>query len=175
MHLFWEQGYEATGIAQLSEHLGIGRQSLYSTFGDKRALFEEALERYRNELLAQIVATLDAPGSGLANVHAVLDMWESHACGRNYIGCLLANSMAEFGNSDPDLGRLLRASLTRLTKGFERALTRARDAGELTNDADPHALARLLVTIGQGLAVAGKVSGPGYAREAIAAARRLLD
>lgn len=44
--LFWTQGYEATSISDLEERLGVGRQSLYDTFGDKRRLFLRAIERY---------------------------------------------------------------------------------------------------------------------------------
>ena len=35
MHLFWEKGFEATSIQDLVDHLGVNRQSLYDTFGDK--------------------------------------------------------------------------------------------------------------------------------------------
>ena len=43
MDLFWAQGFEGTGMTQLLEHVGIGRQSFYNTFGDKRALFIKAV------------------------------------------------------------------------------------------------------------------------------------
>ena len=33
MDLFWSQGYEATGVTQLCDRMGLGRQSLYNTFG----------------------------------------------------------------------------------------------------------------------------------------------
>ncbi len=37
MQLFWAKGYAATGLAELQEQMGIGRKSLYDTFGNKRA------------------------------------------------------------------------------------------------------------------------------------------
>jgi AcrR family transcriptional regulator len=45
MLLFWRHGYDATSISLLTEAMGIGAPSLYAAFGDKRALFKEALER----------------------------------------------------------------------------------------------------------------------------------
>ena len=39
MDLFWSQGYEATGMRALTEHMGISRQSLYNTFGDKHGQY----------------------------------------------------------------------------------------------------------------------------------------
>ncbi len=35
MQLFWAKGYAATGLAELQEQIGIGRKSLYDTFGNK--------------------------------------------------------------------------------------------------------------------------------------------
>src|SRR5690606_30739786 len=46
MELFWEHGYEATSMAMLTERLGIGRASLYATFGDKQHLYRLAVQRY---------------------------------------------------------------------------------------------------------------------------------
>lgn len=40
--LFWEQGYETTGITEFGGVFGIGRQSLYNTYGNKRSLYLEA-------------------------------------------------------------------------------------------------------------------------------------
>ena len=39
MQLFWAKGYAATGLSELLETMGIGRKSLYDTFGNKRALY----------------------------------------------------------------------------------------------------------------------------------------
>lgn len=46
MQLFWEKGYEATSLSDLTSRMGIQRPSIYSTFGDKKELFEAALRRY---------------------------------------------------------------------------------------------------------------------------------
>src|ERR1700712_982668 len=46
MHVFWERGYEAASIADLTAAMGITPPSLYTAFGDKERLFLEAIERY---------------------------------------------------------------------------------------------------------------------------------
>src|SRR5690349_24968801 len=71
VQLFWERGYEATSMADLEAHLGLGRQSLYNTFGDKQALFLKALERYRNDVGGEALARLNAPGAGLDAIRSV--------------------------------------------------------------------------------------------------------
>jgi AcrR family transcriptional regulator len=43
---FWHRGYEATSVRDLAASMGLSGPSLYNAFGDKRALFVRALERY---------------------------------------------------------------------------------------------------------------------------------
>ena len=43
MDLFWQKGYNATGLTELLEHMQIQRQSLYNTFGSKHDLFLQAI------------------------------------------------------------------------------------------------------------------------------------
>src|SRR5215210_3872796 len=73
VELFWSRGYEGTSMADLEEHLGIGRQSLYNAFGDKQDLFLRALERYATRGAAGPEARLTAPGAGLAELRAYFD------------------------------------------------------------------------------------------------------
>jgi TetR/AcrR family transcriptional repressor of nem operon len=61
MAAFWTRGYEATSIDDLVEATGIGRGSLYSTFGDKRQLFLAALDRYWNTVGMEMFAELSDP------------------------------------------------------------------------------------------------------------------
>ena len=46
MHVFWQRGYEAASISELTAAMGITAPSLYTAFGDKESLFLEAIERY---------------------------------------------------------------------------------------------------------------------------------
>ena len=176
MQLFWEQGYEATGIRDLTERLGIGRQSLYGTFGSKRELFVAAIDRYVRTRVQAVIAALDAPGSPRANIERVFAMWQANATAESTCGCLLANSTAELGLRDDEITELTRRKSARLESAFRRTLERAVAAGELSPDKQPRALARALVTAGHGLAVVAKSRpGAGYVREVIASLRTLLD
>ena len=46
MRVFWQRGYEAASITELTAAMGITAPSLYTAFGDKERLFLEAIERY---------------------------------------------------------------------------------------------------------------------------------
>ena len=46
MLTFWRQGYVHTSLDDLVRETGASRGSLYKTFGDKRAMFIQALDLY---------------------------------------------------------------------------------------------------------------------------------
>jgi AcrR family transcriptional regulator len=47
MLLFWERGFEQASVDEVAEAMGICTSSLYSSFGDKEALFLAAVDHYR--------------------------------------------------------------------------------------------------------------------------------
>jgi AcrR family transcriptional regulator len=61
IRLFSQQGFAATSTDELMRLMGIGRQSMYDTFGDKRALFLKALDLYVTESIQSINAELESP------------------------------------------------------------------------------------------------------------------
>src|SRR5882762_5197437 len=68
MEVFWSRGYKATSIQDLVKHMGINRQSLYDTFGDKHALYLLALDRYREIEVRKLFDLLERPGSVKKNL-----------------------------------------------------------------------------------------------------------
>src|SRR5215208_4537603 len=62
MEVFWSRGYEAASVGDLVKHMGINRQSLYDTFGDKHTLYLAALDRYREVEGRKLFELLERPG-----------------------------------------------------------------------------------------------------------------
>ncbi len=58
MFQFWEAGFEGSSMQNLVDRMGISRQSLYDTYGNKRELFEAALKKYREEVIEPSLARL---------------------------------------------------------------------------------------------------------------------
>src|SRR5919199_5772684 len=88
--LFRERGYEGTSMADLETYLGLGRQSLYNTFGDKHKLFLKALDRYRKEVSDAALVELTAPDAGLEAIRAFFHAAvEAHTARGPRLGCLL--------------------------------------------------------------------------------------
>ena len=63
MRLFWERGYEAAGVDDLANAMGISMSTFYSTFGDKETLFLSALNKYEVEKRGYASEILDRPQS----------------------------------------------------------------------------------------------------------------
>jgi TetR/AcrR family transcriptional regulator, transcriptional repressor for nem operon len=170
--LFWRRGYDGTGVAELETELGIGRKSLYDTFGSKRALYLRALEHYGTTVIAAICAGLEqADSDALANLERVLDKLARHHGSGESFGCLLGVGMAQVERDDAEVVAVLHAWLARLEKAFESALDRALEAGAVRADVRPRDVARQLVALTQGLALMGRISAsPGASRAAVRAA-----
>lgn len=158
--LFWRRGYEATSMADLVEHLGIGRASLYATFGSKHELYLKALERYVRQCDPDPVELLSQPGPALPAVRALVEHYaEESARDTERLGCMIVNAAAELLPADETVGRFVEANWTRLETALTSALVRARAQGELAPDADPQALARFVLVFIQGLRLVSKGHG----------------
>lgn len=175
LELFWQRGYEATSMTDLVEHLGIGRASIYATFGSKHELYLRALDRYTETRDALL---LTEPGPALPAVRAVVRRFATEAAhpeGRLY-GCFVTNTAAELAPHDPAAARRVERSWDHLETLMYSALVRARAQGELPEGRDPRALARMLLVLLQGLRVVGKASeDPARVRDAAEQALSLLD
>jgi TetR/AcrR family transcriptional repressor of nem operon len=159
MELFWQRGYEATSMAQLTDRLGIGRASLYATFGDKRQLYLKALQRYLEARDPSPVELLSQPGAALPAVRTLVGLYVQESIDdEQRKGCLVVNSATELLPRDRPVARLVESSWDTLEVALTSALTRARAQGELPESKDPRALARFLLVFLQGVRVMGKAS-----------------
>nr|WP_202459158.1 TetR/AcrR family transcriptional regulator [Streptomyces sp. SID5464] len=178
LELFWRRGYEATSMSDLVEHLGIGRASLYATFGNKHELYLKALDRYQQTCDPQLLRELSRPGPALPAVRAVVRRFaaESAADERRLAGCFVVNTATELAPHDTAACRRVEHSWDQLETLLHSALLRAQAQGELDQGRDPRTLARMLLVLMQGLRVVGKASAdPARVRDAAEGALALLD
>jgi TetR/AcrR family transcriptional regulator, transcriptional repressor for nem operon len=176
MELFWQRGYEATSTADLVEHLGIGRASLYATFGSKHELYLRALERYVEDGDPPMVEALSQPGPAMPAIRALVRRFAEEAANDELRrGCFVVNAAMELP-ADAAATQRVRSSWDTLEVALTSALTRAQAQGELAAGRDPRALARFLVVILQGMRVLGKGgSDPSRLRDAAEQALATLD
>ncbi|WP_129667901.1 TetR/AcrR family transcriptional regulator [Phytoactinopolyspora endophytica] len=157
LELFWERGYEATSMTDLVEHLGIGRASLYATFGGKHELYLKALRRYQETRDPDPITLLSQPGPALPAVRALVESYVTESISdERHRGCMIANAAAELMPHDHQVAQHVETSWGALEAALTSALTRAHAQGEIAADTDPTATARFLVVFLQGVRLVGK-------------------
>ena len=157
MEVFWARGYEAASLQDLVAHMGINRQSIYDTFGDKHALFLQALDRYRELQRRSLFETLERPGPVKKNIQKLFELVVERSLlkeGRR--GCFVGNAMSEMAGRCRDTAERTRGSVTSAEKAIQRALIRGKQNGEFTAIRDPQAVARFLFSSLQGLLLMAK-------------------
>jgi len=176
MQLFWAKGYAATGLAELQARMGIGRKSLYDTFGNKRQLFIKALQLYSDSVARQIFSELNKEGSPLGNVRRLMRALQEQHSMPESMGCLLGVSMAQFRTDDAEMADVLRHHLKGVEEAYYKTFKRAQDVGELDANTNIRDLARLYMGIHQGLALIGRVQDtPAVPRSIVNAALAALE
>lgn len=157
MDVFWARGYEAASLSELVKHMGIGKKSLYDTFGNKRSLFLKALNYYVQTEVKSIRDQLLVPGSPLENLEQVLqNLQQRHSLLRSQ-GCMLGTNIADFDTDEVEIASILRHHLQGLEDAYCAVIDRAQKAGEVSAALDSRNIARLLLCTTQGMALLGRV------------------
>ncbi|MCP3804949.1 TetR/AcrR family transcriptional regulator [Allokutzneria sp. A3M-2-11 16] len=176
MELFWRRGYEATSMQDLVDHLGIGRASIYATFGSKHELYLSALDRYCEGMDGTTLAALSQSGPALPAVRAVLRSFVENALAdEERKGCMVTNTAVECLPHDQQAARRVDASHDAIETALTGGLIRAQSQGELAGDRDPRAIARFLVTFLQGLQVIARTGNRRRLTDAVEQALTLLN
>jgi AcrR family transcriptional regulator len=164
--VFWRKGYEGASYADLVEAAGVERPALYSAFGNKEALFRQALARYDERYLGYIPEALALPTAREAAAHILVNAVDLNTRYPDHTGCLGINgALAGSDEAEPVRQALIdfrAAGQARLRDRFERA----KAEGDLPATAKPDVLAAFLLAVTHGIAVQAKA---GFSREMLEA------
>ncbi|MFD3698097.1 TetR/AcrR family transcriptional regulator [Streptomyces sp. NPDC058646] len=145
---FWIHGYETTSVASLTAAMGINPPSLYAAFGDKRRLFDEAVQLY-----VRTYGVTPAPGpearSAIAAVlrHLAADYTDpSHPP-----GCLIISAATNCGPGSQDVKAELRDMRVATKASFATRIRADIDAGLLPAHVDADGLAAFYAAVIQGM------------------------
>ena len=174
---FWHRGYEATSVRDLADKMGISGPSLYNAYGDKRALFAQALDHYLDHSARALIKRLEASLPPKQAVRRFIEeIIDRSVNDRERRGCFLINSALEVAPHDKQLGALIADRLAEIEAFFYRSIKAAQANGAVPRDRVAKDLARLLLGVLLGIRVLAR-SKPerallqGVARPALA----LLD
>ena len=152
---FWNGGFSATTLDDLSDATGMNRPSLYGAFGDKHALYLETLARYASASHQRLEAYLASDGVLSEQLLAVYD-----AALKIYLsgdgaarGCFLIGTALSEAVDDATIRERLLAALQAADSVFEARFERAIRDGELDPSADPKALGQAAAAVLNALAV----------------------
>jgi AcrR family transcriptional regulator len=164
--VFWRKGYEGASYADLTEATGVERPALYSAFGNKEALFRQALDRYLERYLDYFPKALQLPTAREVAAHILYSSIDLNTRYPNHTGCLGINgALAGSNEAEPVRQALIDARAAgeaQLRERFERG----KADGDLPETAKSDALAAFVMAVSHGMAVQAKA---GFSRDTLEA------
>jgi TetR/AcrR family transcriptional repressor of nem operon len=163
--LFSSKGYSETSMEDIVRATGVSRYGLYGTFGNKRELFEQALDRYADRMGKQAFLSLLEPDASLSDIRDIFEERVSVMCEREErAGCLFVHTAMELAPQEPELKDVLLRFMQRMARLFAVGLDTAKEKGEIRTDVDTRAAGEMLTNTLFGLAVMGRA---GFSRDAL--------
>ncbi|MCA2223084.1 TetR/AcrR family transcriptional regulator [Nonomuraea aurantiaca] len=151
--LFWEHGYEATTIGELTRAMDIKPGSLYAAFGDKKSLFKEVVHAYGLSPVGAFIGTaLEEERTAHGAFRRILrEAAAVYPDPSHPAGCLTISAATNVTVQDADISTFLSDLRNANLAAFETRLTTAQRQGELSAAANPRALAAYFAAIIQGM------------------------
>jgi AcrR family transcriptional regulator len=153
LQVFWRKGYEGTSLSDLTKAVGVNRPSLYAAFGDKKALFRKALDRYLEGPAAYTQEALKEPTARAVIERLLRGAADVNAGPRNPGGCLVVQGALACGEEADSIRHELTACRAAGEAAIRRRLQRAKSEGDIAANVNPAALARYIATVLYGMAV----------------------
>jgi len=155
LNVFWQQGYAATSLDDISAATNLNRPSLYSAFGDKKSIYQTALNRFTKQFLKDLELALNSDDSLrhdlISFYNAALLVYQPSK--KINLGCpVLSNAITE-----TYLNKVIRddtsSALAKIDKLLEKRFVLAIEKNELGADKNPKLLSQITAAILHSLAI----------------------
>ena len=164
--VFWRKGYEGASYADLVEAAGVERPALYSAFGNKEALFRQALDRYYERYLDFIPEALKLSSAREVAAHILYNAADLNTRYPSHTGCLGVNGALAVSDEAESVRQAVAESRAAGEALVRQRFERAKAEGDLPETAQPDVLASFLMAVTHGMAVQAKA---GFSREKLEA------
>jgi TetR/AcrR family transcriptional regulator, transcriptional repressor for nem operon len=155
---FWERGYEATSVRDLADEMNIAGASLYNAFGDKRTLYERALNRYLDQSFRERIHRLEPSLPPREAVIAFLqEIVKRSLTDKQRRGCMLVNSAIESAPHDDKFFDIVAIFLDEVEQFFFRCVRRGQKDGTITKTHSAEDISKSLLSILLGIRVLARV------------------
>jgi AcrR family transcriptional regulator len=153
---FGSLGYAGTTLEDLSKATGLGKQSIYNTFGDKHDLFLRVLSSRSAEAIDAIDASLNAPGSTpLERIRAQMLKLAVALSSPEPHDLLVTKATLELADKDAGVADMAMDVFKKQQLIYRQCIVAAQRAGEIDSSADATALAAYFVAVSRGMEVIG--------------------
>lgn len=137
VELFSSRGYSETSMEDLVQATGVSRYGIYGAFGSKRELFEQALEKFADNMGRMSFLRLLEPDASLNHIRAVFEeRLDALHSGHELSGCMLCHTAMEIAPHDDEIGEVVQKFMKRMSKAFSIGLENAASNGEVRKDLD---------------------------------------
>lgn len=143
--LFLQQGYNATGIQQLTDHAGVPKGSFYNHFASKEAFAAAIVNRYAQNMQRSWERMMaSAPPEPMPAIrHVFSHMLSYHERSSCSAGCLIGNFAAEIALSSEPCRQNLMAAQLAWRERLAGLVAAAQASGDIRRDIDATALSAL--------------------------------
>jgi TetR/AcrR family transcriptional regulator, transcriptional repressor for nem operon len=154
---FWNRGFEATSMRDLVEKTGITGASLYNAFGDKRSLYQRALDRYVEDSVADRLKRCEQlpPREAISAFFAEIVRRSLEDQDRK--GCMLVNAALDVAPHDPGFQRSVAEVLLLIEAFFHRCVSEGQRQGTISSSLPAEEFARHLLGVLLGIRVLARV------------------
>lgn len=139
--LFWEKGYNATSMQDLCEGMQLNRASIYDTYGDKYALFQQCLQNYAKEKLFAYKQCCQK-GSPLAAVESIIRQVVDKR--KDGMSCMMVKTSFELASVDEGIRSIVQEQAKQSIAVIQELLEKAKQMNEIPAEKDPATLAQFL-------------------------------
>jgi TetR/AcrR family transcriptional regulator, transcriptional repressor for nem operon len=165
--LIHQQGYKATGVAEILAASGVPKGSFYFYFASKEELGRVLIQRYREKQREELARIFPEGAEAIPTIRGFLEGWaRMQAEGGCKSGCLLGNLAAEITDENEELRREIAGTLHDVQQALSGILANGQARGELSADFAPDAGADFLLSVFEGSILLAKARRDPKALEA---------
>jgi len=157
MGLFWLNGYSNTSIDNLLESMNIGKGSFYQAFENKRDLYLQTLELYKNQTRS-FFAEISSNGKGIKRlrnyfISLIEEMYKEDFVQR---GCFLCNASIENSGKDNEITEIVSSGYKEIIDKLQEIVEESQTMDEIRKDLKPDDTAYWLFCSTYGLLMLAK-------------------
>jgi len=152
MGVFWQHGYEGTGLADIMKATGLQKGSLYKAFGSKHGMYIKALKQYEHMVVdggvTMLTTSTERPEIRLKTFMSapIEAAWKD----RDWRGCFLCNASVDHAAMDDETRQQVKRGYEKLEKALRVPIAQIQPKWPTSKVAQ---MAQLLLSVYAGMRV----------------------